>query len=336
MRRSIVSADPDSEAVQSPEAIRAEAAVWLARLHSDVRTELTEASFRQWLAADPLHRSAFERMTSSWEATNNLHQSRVADRWRRREFRDAFRRASAATVATMLVCGLLISGAAYLLHSDSGLPPEIYATARGERRSLQLADGSHLVLNTDTRVSVVFGLHSRRITLERGQVRFDVGPNPERPFVVRAGSQQILAIGTAFDIRWTDERLVVVLIQGHVAVVPTGEQPTASAAGAVVLDPGERLQLQGSAAPVKSVVQLDREEAWVAGRVIFDSTPLSVAIAEINRYALRRIELGDPTLGNLRISGSFSADDSAAFARALAQMFSLKLSSSTDVLLLTR
>jgi len=47
----------------------AEAAVWLARLHSDVRSNEMEAAFRRWLAASPLHRLAFERMTRTWDAT---------------------------------------------------------------------------------------------------------------------------------------------------------------------------------------------------------------------------------------------------------------------------
>lgn len=51
------------------ESAKAEAAVWMARLHSDVRSEQTEATFRRWLAASPLHRLAFERMARTWDAT---------------------------------------------------------------------------------------------------------------------------------------------------------------------------------------------------------------------------------------------------------------------------
>lgn len=58
-----------------PESVRAEAAVWLALLHSDQRSEETERNFRAWLAGDTLHAEAFERMTNTWEATGILRDS---------------------------------------------------------------------------------------------------------------------------------------------------------------------------------------------------------------------------------------------------------------------
>jgi ferric-dicitrate binding protein FerR (iron transport regulator) len=59
-----------------PESVRAEAAVWLALLHSDQRSADTERDFRAWLAGDALHAAAFERMTNTWEATAILREAR--------------------------------------------------------------------------------------------------------------------------------------------------------------------------------------------------------------------------------------------------------------------
>lgn len=59
-----------------PESVRAEAAVWLALLHSDQRSEETERDFRAWLAGNALHAAAFERMTDTWEATGILRETR--------------------------------------------------------------------------------------------------------------------------------------------------------------------------------------------------------------------------------------------------------------------
>jgi len=68
--------DDPSEAVTLPESVRAEAAVWLALLHSDQRSEAMERDFRAWLASDALHAAAFERMTNTWEATGILREAR--------------------------------------------------------------------------------------------------------------------------------------------------------------------------------------------------------------------------------------------------------------------
>ena len=143
---------------------------------------------------------------------------------------------------------------------------------------------------------------------------------------MRVGDRQIVALGTAFDVRWTDERLSIVLVDGNVAILPAGDSYTAAnSPSALTLKPGERLDFASPTLAVKSTIRLDREEAWVKGRVVFEATRLDAAVAEINRYAARRLELVNPALAALRISGTFSADDPDAFARAVAQMFSLQV-----------
>ncbi len=56
---------------------RAEAAVWIARLRSDIRTEQTERALDAWLAASPEHSRAFERLKGTWETTGLLRLRRV-------------------------------------------------------------------------------------------------------------------------------------------------------------------------------------------------------------------------------------------------------------------
>jgi transmembrane sensor len=111
--------------------------------------------------------------------------------------------------------------------------------------------------------------------------------NPSRPFVVRVGDEQIVALGTAFDVRSTRRSVSsIVLVEGSVAVLPAGDSYTsASSPAALTLNPGERLDFESPTFAVKSTIRLDREEAWVKGRVVFEATRLGAAVAEINRYA---------------------------------------------------
>jgi transmembrane sensor len=101
-----------------------------------------------------------------------------------------------------------------------------------------------------------------------------------------------------------------------------------------MLEPGDRLDFDSPTLAVKSAARLDRDEAWMTGHVIFDSTPVSSAIAEMNRYAPRRLKLADPALANRRITGTFSVNDSIAFVRAVAQTFSLTVSDGPDAIVL--
>jgi transmembrane sensor len=118
-----------------------------------------------------------------------------------------------------------------------------------------------------------------------------------------------------------------------VAVLPASASPLAAPApSAPTLNAGERLEFQGPDVAVRSIARLDREEAWVTGRVIFDSTRLGEAVEEINRYASRRVRLTDPSLADLLVSGTFSVDDAGAFARAVAQVFSLRITEEPDAI----
>jgi len=308
-----------------PEPALVEAAVWLARLHSSARSQQTEVGFRRWIAADAVHRAAFERMNSVWEATANLRPRRSLESALSRSLRRVFHRNMVALAATLTICALLSVGALYLVRFDAMLAGDSFATTFGQRRVVMLADGSRLVLNTDSRIRVAFNSEARQVALEKGQARFEVARDPARPFVVRAAARQIVATGTAFDVRWTDDRLCIVLVEGHVAILPASEPVAMPLASPVTLDAGERLEIGGPAVAVKSTARLDREEAWTTGHVIFDSTPLKAAIAEMNRYAPRPLELADPALGDLLISGTFSVDDSRYFARAVAHVFSLEV-----------
>lgn len=326
----------DSESgLPLPDSVRGEAAVWLSRLHSDRRTPQTEAAFRQWLAANPLNRAAFERMTLAWESSSALRRVPARGEAHQGEFGLALRRVLLASAAALAICALITVASLYAIRLNADAKAETFASALGQRRAVELSDGSQIELNTDSRVKVSFTSHVRHITLEKGQARFQVARNPSRPFVVRVGDEQIVALGTSFDVRWTDERLTIVLVDGHVAVLPAGDSyTTATLPGAVTLEPGERLEFESPTFAVKSTVRLDREEAWVKGRVIFDSTRLGAAVAEINRYAPRRLELVNPALADLLISGTFSVDDPNAFARAVAQMFSLQLIEAPDSVLI--
>lgn len=309
--------------------------MWLSRLHSERRTAQIEAAFREWLAASPLHRASFERMTVAWESSASLRRAPVRGDSYRREFGLALRRVVLASAAALALCALITVVSLYVIRLNADAKAVTFASAFGQRRAIELPDGSQVMLNTDSRVKVSFTAHTRRITLEKGQARFQVVGNPSRPFVVRVGEQQIVALGTAFDVRWTDERLVIVLLEGHVAVLGAGDSYTsANSPGVLMLDPGERLEFESPTFAVKSTIRLDREEAWVKGRVVFDSTRLGAAVAEINRYAPRRLELTNPVLADLLISGTFSVDDPNAFARAVAQMFSLQVIEAPDAVLI--
>jgi transmembrane sensor len=298
--------------------LNAEASAWLARLHGPRGTE-AEVPLQDWLRGDPAHQEAFERATELWEILPGAAAVATSQVRASRRFAPM---AIAASILAVVVTG---SMAVYLNQAPA------FATDAGEQRTTTLDDGSRIALNTDSHVTVKFDGASRQITLDRGEVMFEVAHDAARPFVVTAGDERIKALGTSFVVRRDGERVRVTLLRGKVEVTRAGERPQLLA----VLAPGERVSAAPQTAPVLDRPALDAVTAWRRGELLFRDTPLSEAVAEVNRYGQERVVVNDARLGALPISGVFSTDDSAEFAAAVAQLHGLRVRREGEALLLT-
>jgi transmembrane sensor len=74
----------------------------------------------------------------------------------------------------------------------------------------------------------------------------------------------------------------------------------------------------------------ERSTSWRRGQLVFENTRLADAIAEVNRYSEAKIELADPDLGNLRLSGAFATGRPAVFVEAVTTYFPVRIARSDD------
>ncbi|WP_447728605.1 FecR family protein [Sphingomonas koreensis] len=299
--------------------LNAEASAWLARLHGP-RGGDARGALQDWLKADPAHQEAFERATELWDLLPGAVAPEEAPQ------RSISRRfvplAIAASLAVVIGAGTMTA----LLNQ-----PLTFDTRIGEQRTAALDDGSRVSLNTDSHVTVKFARDEREVSLDRGEAMFDVAHDAARPFVVMAGDERIKALGTSFVVRRDGDRVRVTLLSGKVEVVRMGERPQLLA----VLAPGERISATPDAVPMLDRPLLDSITAWRRGELRFRDTPLSEAVAEVNRYGRQRVIVNDARLASLPISGVFATDDPAEFAAAVAQLHGLRLQREGEAVLLT-
>jgi transmembrane sensor len=235
--------------------------------------------------------------------------------WRARRI---WRHAAAAAVAMILV-----AVAAVFAARDGerfGLP-RTYRTAQGELRVQPLPDGSLLHLNTDSEVTVRFSRAERLIELDRGQALFEVAHDPGRRFRVAAGQTGVLALGTQFDMYRKPAAVAVTVVDGTVAVF-AGAPATAGAAlpaNAVWLDAGYQVEVTDVIGAARRV-DARQAVAWLHRQIAFDSRPLGDVAAEFNRYGTVQLEIDDPRLRALPISGVFDAYDADSFTAFLATL----------------
>ena len=95
-----------------------------------------------------------------------------------------------------------------------------YTTAIGEQRSITLADGSTVELNSRSKIRVAYHDRERDIQLLSGQALFHVAKDHTRPFIVHTNTTNIRAVGTQFDVYQKHNTTVVTVVEGKVAVIP--------------------------------------------------------------------------------------------------------------------
>lgn len=314
------------EPAESP-ALRAqaEAAAWMALLHSPQRNAAIESGLKRWIAEDPAHTSAWELATDLWNEAAVVSRRRARRRIRDRSSALSAQRMPRPLFAIALT-GLLAAGWALYGY----VTRDVLSTALGEQKTVTLEDGSRVELNTDSRLLVKYDPLVRKVVLRSGEAYFNVA-HESRPFVVVAGHRKVIAVGTSFTVRHdpeANEAVTVTLIEGRVAVAPidaTNALPAQAVPQVTVLTAGERLRLRLRTPGSIDVPSIEKATGWMRGQLIFDHTPLQEAAAEFNRYSSTRIMLASAATGQIPVAGIFRIGDSKSFARAVADSHDLRL-----------
>lgn len=304
-----------------------EAAIWVWRMDSGASSEADAEGFDAWLRQDPRHRRAYEELTKVWETLDGLPDPRRA--LQLPTFRGRRPHWWLAVAATVVAA---VGAATWLLHK--GNETQTLATAVGQHRSVTLSDGTIVALNTNTIVDMTFSHDTREMFLLKGEAHFAVAQDRSRPFLVHAGDSVVRAIGTAFEVRLRADKHVDVLVnEGRVEVHSTGESAVTIPTVTVrAVSAGEQLStatVNIAVVPV-SAEQVSSELAWRDGAVVFDSAPLSQAIAEIQRYTDARIIVSDPTIGTLPVGGRFKTDDLQGFLDGLEAALPVRIRRAAD------
>lgn len=322
--------------------LQREASEWFARMRGD-EAERHRAGFERWLARGAVHRSAYNRIANLYSDGKRVNWENLPPL---QPVRGAAKRVWMVSIGVAALVGFVAwrMVAVPILPGDSGLnapPVEIarksdgvqYATRLGEIRTVKLSDGSKLTIDTDTLITIDFGQTARHLRLEHGRARFEVA-HEARPFVVDAGDVEVIARGTVFDVSYLEGRRVKVqLFHGAVDVTrrtPTGESSI------IRLQPGNGVLYDGSAGSQLSPASADRPEDWPSGIVEFRKTPLSEVIAQMNRYAVAKIRLAEPRLGDIEVSGLFRINDPVTLTEHLAELLGLHVERTSGEIILSR
>lgn len=256
-----------------------------------------QGAFDAWIAGDPGRRPVFEAMQ------RRLMGSDMDVALRAYERRGSARaRLAAGAVAAVAIAML---GYAALPTIELQLArPQSYAATGNAVRTVDLEDGTRIALAAGARITVRYTGRERVVDLADGTLFANVSHDPHRPFRIETGNARIVDIGTSFEVTSRAGAVRVAVASGSVRFGSTGWFATpidVSARQAAILD-DSGLTRTGDVDP-------GAVARWRAEWVEYKGTPLRQVVADLQSLSPMPIEIADPGLADLPVSGRIRLTD---------------------------
>lgn len=299
---------PDSPHTAQPGDREQQALDWFTRLRAGDLGSAERQAFEQW-RQEPENARMFAEVELFWQQLE-LPAHRLHKVERRSAPRSWTGWAVAASV--LLISALVLQQLPLLQRLSSDV-----ATAAGERRQIQLADGSKLLLGSASAVDIDLRGPVRKVRLVQGQMFIEVILDG-RPFVVDVGEAQVQVLGTRFSVSRGRDHDEVVLLKGRVEVSSDGDKR--------LLAPGQRVTFSASRLDQVESVDAERLLAWREGQLQVREAPLRQVLEQLADYQGSRLLYLDENVGRQRVSGSFNLDQADNALNALASSHNLHIS----------
>jgi len=294
----------------SPDQI-SQAAHWMARLWSDNATAQDHAACAHWRQADPAHEHAWQQLQQlqlRFDAVPTDGASRILGR-----------RNEVSRRRMLAIAGLLCSGAGLAAMGSRQQWQPLTAdqrTGTGERRELQLADGTRLLLNTATSLNLKSSAGGHQLQLLQGELLVTSNTNA-LPLQLHCRDGLITPQSSRFCLRQYAHDSQLSVFSGNVQI------SLAATGSSAVLAAGEATRFSRSLIATPQMVD-PTALAWTEGKLVAERLPLTHFIAELGRYRPGVLRI-DPSLAVLQITGVFSLHDTDATLARLPKVLPVRV-----------
>lgn len=201
------------------------------------------------------------------------------------------------------------------VHAETASPAVVYRSGAGERRTVQLPDGSSVILNSNSSISLENGFnHKNRTILLEGEGFFRVAKDPTKPFIVTSGPFSATAIGTAFYVhaRNVSADYHVDLLEGKLRLAAHDEAGPRLGQKTILL-PGETGSWRAAeGAFAKTASDTTVLNTWVSGKLLFKDLPVENVLKMLEQWYAVSITVRHKPWNKLRLTGDYdnvSLDD---------------------------
>jgi transmembrane sensor len=304
------------------------AADWWVRLRAPDATDDTVDQWLAWTQEDVRHLETFERVNEFAARLGALDQVSRQSLVKAFAHPSAPKRPWLPLAAAASFAAVILAGTVYFAWNQlvPGISTQVYNSAIAQNRDITLPDGTQVALGAASTMAAQFSKGQRRIELKSGEAFFQVVHDNTRPFVVAAGDLSIRDIGTAFDVRRTGQRVTIAVTQGRVEVADMNPKPGETQRGILEISAGQMVSYDpGKSGMTVGSITPEQATAWRSDRLEFIDEPLTVVVANVNRYSNRPLHIADTDLGKLSYTGSVRTDAIDSWLGALPQVFPLRV-----------
>jgi transmembrane sensor len=327
-----VSGDPEQQIIAPASDVDAQAMDFILKRNLDDWTADDQAAFEAWFAQSLAHKTAYWRLNSVWQRADRLGALRPLAP-KNGSAKSVPRKGNLLKIAAALV---LLAGAGVVgSHWLSNSQTQTYATQVGGHKSIVLADGTRIELNTDTVLRARVDGQARHVELVRGEALFHVKHDSANPFTVVASQHRITDLGTSFVVREKPDRLEVALLEGRARLEST-DMP-ASMKRTAILTPGDEAVATSEKMSVmrKARTDIQDELGWRRGVLVFRRATLAEVASEYNRYNNRKIVIADQAAAARTMSATLPTNDLATFARIARNFLGLHVREGRDEIVIS-
>ncbi len=303
-----------------------------------------EELVREWIVQSDDNRKQFEELKEIWEkAENALVQPSNIDTdvaWNKFSARidreDALKTNNRVDIKSkkrpmgvwLRVAAVLIPlfAIAYLVFFQNFGQNTIVATTENNKKEIALSDGTQVTLNShsELRYPDKFGSGKRQVELI-GEAFFTVTPDKEHPFVISTEKATITVLGTSFNVKSVaDKKQVEVYVKTGLVLFSSNSKQDS-----VFLEPGMKGILDYSTGKI-SVDSTDtgNDLFWMNKVLKYQKIQLSDVFNELSEQYNVSIVVADSSIGNLRLTSTFSNNSIDQILEVIAQSFNLTVSKS--------
>lgn len=313
----------------SDEDISVQAAEWLVRLDDDGTDQTTQHEFALWLAKDPRHIQAIERMKKLLGDVEALHQYYPDREVAKDILRQSLNQSEQSKTHYLYQgLGVLLMCSALIIFFASQYAPLGYWTADQYNRSQSwqqhtLQDHSQVKVSGKTAYNLQFDQQQRTLELLQGNILLDVAKDAQRPFKVVTSHATIQALGTRFMVTQDGQRTILTMLESKTAVWP--EQQVNDKIQVVE---GQRIEINAKGIVDRQPIQINAhllEQAWDQRKLVANGDDLTDILDYLEMYYSGKIIFDRASLQDIQVTATLPLDDVEKSLQALAEELNLEI-----------